>query len=393
MKILYLVLGAPAEGVRKKIRDKASFLRKAEGDISVVIVQGEKDPFDPEDGNHLVRVDLSSSYFANLWFFWRLSIILEQRKIYRALYKYLQGKEFDVILMRYPVADYFLLAFMKRLGRKHKIVFEHNTLEMEELKLRSAESFWYKYFFWNEKWFGKKVRLQSSGMIGVTREICQRQEAIVNKSVPTLRISNGIDVTRIKGRQNRIPEKQLNLLFLAGSVAPWHGVDILLNSLKTYHGAVQVHCYIAGEIDKGLEKEAQKMSNVTVLKNQSNADLDDLVDKCHIGIGSLALFRNNMIEACTLKVREYWARGLPFVIGYDDTDLIGNLRMQPFYRKLNIIGKEASPAFDLVSVILFASEVFTIKDFSDTMRSLAHEYIGYPAKAKAYLNFFKSLSR
>jgi hypothetical protein len=166
-----------------------------------------------------------------------------------------------------------------------------------------------------------------------------------------------------------------------------------LNSLKTYHGAVQVHCYIAGEIDKGLEKEAQKMSNVTVLKNQSNADLDDLVDKCHIGIGSLALFRNNMIEACTLKVREYWARGLPFVIGYDDTDLIGNLRMQPFYRKLNIIGKEASPAFDLVSVILFASEVFTIKDFSDTMRSLAHEYIGYPAKAKAYLNFFKSLSR
>src|SRR5688500_19878057 len=108
MKILYLVLGTPAEGVRKKIRDKASFLRKAEGDISVVIVQGEKDPFDPEDANHLVRVDLSSSYFANLWFFWRLSIVLEQRKIYRALYKYLQGKEFDVILMRYPVADYFL---------------------------------------------------------------------------------------------------------------------------------------------------------------------------------------------------------------------------------------------------------------------------------------------
>ena len=395
MKILYLVLGAPAEGVRKKIRDKATFLRKAEGDISVVIVQNERDPFDPEDGNGLLKVDLSAaSYFAKFWLFWRLSIILEQRKIYRTLYQYLQGKDFDVILMRYPVADYFLFTFMKRLGRKYKIVFEHNTLETEELRLRSTDSFWYKYFLWNETWFGKKVRLQSSGMIGVTHEICKRQEAIVNKSIPTLNICNGIDVARVKGRrQNSAPAKELNLLFLAGSIAPWHGVDILLNTLKAYTGPVHVHCYIAGEIDKSLEMDARKMSNVTLLKNQSNADLDVLVDKCHIGVGSLALFRNNMIEACTLKVREYWARGLPFVIGYDDTDLIGNFRMRPFYRKIGIIESEASPAFDLSSVVLFASEVFAIKDFSDTMRSLAHEYISYPAKANVYMNFFKSLSR
>lgn len=395
MKILYLVLGAPAEGIRKKIRDKTAFLRKAEGDISVVIVQSDKDPVDDKDGNFRIPVDLSSvSYLSNLWFFWRLSVFLEQRKIYRALYHYLEGKDYDVILMRYPVADYFLFLFMKRVGHKYKIVFEHNTLEGEELKLRSSDSFWYKYFLWGEKWFGKKVRLQTSGMIGVTHEISKRQASIVKERIPTISISNGIDVSRVKVRdQSNIPDNQLNLLFLAGSRAPWHGVDILLNSLKIYRGPVPVHCYIAGEIDESAQVEARKIPNVTLLRNQSNVDLDALIDKCHIGVGSLALFRNNMIEACTLKVREYWARGLPFVVGYDDTDLIGNSRMLPFYRKISVEQSGKSPAFDLASVVSFASEVFAINGFSEAMRSLAQEYISYPAKAKAYLNFFKSLSR
>jgi hypothetical protein len=394
MKILYLVLGAPAEGVKKKIRDKAAFLRKAQVETSVVIVQSDKDAFHKDDGDHRIRVDLSSvSNLTSLWFFWRLAILWEQHKIYRALSRFLEGKNFDIILMRYPISDYFLLAFMKKFGRRFAIVFEHNTLETDELKLRSSGSFWYRYFYFNEKWFGKKVRLKSAGMIGVTGEIAARQMHIVNNRTPAVVISNGIDVTRVKVKKQRHVKTRVNLLFLAGSRAPWHGVDILLNSLKKYKGVIQVHCYIAGDIEEDLVSEARMMPNVTLLESQSNDSLDALIEECDVGIGSLALFRNNMREACTLKVREYWARGLPFVIGYDDTDLIGNLSMNPFYRKIEVPQHEHFPSFDVNAVVSFASEVCSINGYANSMRALAEQYISYPAKANAYLNFFKSLRR
>ena len=44
-----------------------------------------------------------------------------------------------------------------------------------------------------------------------------------------------------------------------------------------------------------------------------------VLSKCQICIGSLALFRNNMEEACPLKVREYLAYGFPIILGYEDT--------------------------------------------------------------------------
>ena len=121
--------------------------------------------------------------------------------------------------------------------------------------------------------------------------------------------------------------------------------------------------------------------------------MDGLIEKCHVGIGSLALFRNSMKEACTLKVREYWARGLPFVVGYEDTDLKDNVRMQPFYLKLNVQRNQDRPEFDLALIVSFAQQVCGIPDYPEKMRALAEEYIGYPVKAGAYVNFFKTLSR
>ncbi|WP_147392271.1 glycosyltransferase family protein [Algoriphagus lacus] len=40
--------------------------------------------------------------------------------------------------------------------------------------------------------------------------------------------------------------------------------------------------------------------------------------KCHVCIGTLALFRKNMEEACPLKIREYIANGFPIIIGYKE---------------------------------------------------------------------------
>lgn len=391
MKILYLILGAPTGGVRKKIYDKAEFIRRAHGDLAIAVVLGDTEAYQVQNGDHLVRVNYSSARrFSRFRFFWRLTLFLEQEKTYRAIGAFLKSNRYDVILMRYPVADLFLYRFMKRFSRSHKIIFEHNTLEREELKLRARGSSWYTYFLVNEQIFGGKVRVKASGVVCVTHEILHRQLSLSRRELPGVVISNGFDVKRVKMRSDFDQNPSvINLLFLSGTDAPWHGADILLNSLSAYAGGARIHCFIAGHLNESLIAKANSMDTVTLLSYQSQEHLDALADKCHVGIGSLALFRNEMKEACTLKVREYWARGIPFVLGYDDTDLMNNVQMQPYFLKVDV--SPGNLTIDLDLVVAFARKVLPIKGLQETLRSLAIEYISYDTRGRAYMNFFKSL--
>jgi hypothetical protein len=391
MKILYLILGGATEGVINKIKDKTAFMTQAGAEVSILIVS---DTNDTVEGDMMV-LNVRPSYartFSSISFAWRFVIFFEQKNIYDTLADFLKKSSYDIVLMRYPIADIFLLRFMRKFSTRFKIVFEHNTLELEELQLRSKSSWWYTYFFWSEKWFGKLVRTSAAGLVGVTGEIQRRQAALVNNKVPSTIISNGIDVSRIpvRSRGGAAVGDPIRLLFLAGSEAPWHGVDILLNSLGKYARPDLLHCYIAGRIETSLAQKARTMHNVTCLDHQTHEDLDRLAERCDIGIGSLALFRNQMQEACTLKVREYWARGLPFVLGYDDSDLVNNTAMEPFYRKLQIVATE-EPTVDLELVVSFARSVSRIENASMIMRTLALQQIDYTVKAYSYLNFLKSL--
>lgn len=396
MKLLYLVFGGQQQGVKKKILDKTSFIRKAGIHVSVLfVVDKEDDNSYATDGTYdVLEIDSTlARCFSGLPFLWRTSILLTQRGTYAAVSAYLEQNDYDLILMRYPVSDLFLYRFMKRHSCHCRVIFEHNSIEENELRLRSHHSYWYKYFYWNEKWFGRAVRMRASALISVTREIQEWQSHLVGGEIPSVTISNGIDVSRIKSKALKTDERKevINLLFLAGSEAPWHGVDILLNSLEAYDGPQSVHCYVVGRIEPLLADRARLMKNVTLLGHQSDSDLDLLAEICDIGIGSLALFRNNMAEGCTLKVREYWARGLPFVIGYRDTDLMENQEMEAYFLKVHIADGRYGLAFDVDSVLSFCKTVYKIPSLHSTMRALAAKTIDYPIKVEGYFSFFNSV--
>src|SRR5581483_6100961 len=48
-----------------------------------------------------------------------------------------------------------------------------------------------------------------------------------------------------------------------------------------------------------------------------------ILARADVGVGTLALHRLGMNEACPLKVRRYLAHGLPVILGHEDTDFIG----------------------------------------------------------------------
>lgn len=388
MNILYISIGVSTAGVRKKLEDKVTAIREQGVSCRLCVVVPHTYTGDNTAETDVVKVDYTPAERVSQWpLLWRLSVVIEQWLTYRELHAYLRHQQMDLIVFRYPVAEFFLARFMRHY--KNKIVFEHNTMEIEELSLRAHDSFWYRYFLSGEKRFGKRVRAMAAGLIGVTPEITQRQVDTAERAIPHETISNGIKVDRVPVRkENNFNGKALNLLLLSGSEAPWHGIDILLNSIASYKGDCVVHCYIAGNISSDVRKRAESLKFVTLLPSQSGEALDRLVDQCHVGVGTLGLSSKFMRQACPLKVREYWSRGLPFIIGYEDVDLEGNTAMECFYCRIHV-DESGSFAFD--EVVNFANNLYRIPHVSGTMRDLAFQYIDYPVKTAAYVRFLKGL--
>ena len=105
-------------------------------------------------------------------------------------------------------------------------------------------------------------------------------------------------------------------------------------------------------------------------------ELDARLGSANLAIASLALFRKQMVQACPLKVREYMARGIPFVYGYNDPDVPED---SEFALK---VPAEDQPV-NMEEVIRFAVRSARSPDLACRMRSYAHDVMDWRGKVKA----------
>jgi glycosyltransferase involved in cell wall biosynthesis len=140
-----------------------------------------------------------------------------------------------------------------------------------------------------------------------------------------------------------------SFVFVASRFHPWHGLDLLLDSLSRSN--LDIVLYIIGNTSKedSLTIESligashYKISHFAYLAPDS---LAKLYAECHLGISSLALTRNNMFEACPLKSREYLRFGLPVAGNYIDNEVAN-----PFYQRVSPSIDSIYSAFRRVSSI------------------------------------------
>lgn len=220
----------------------------------------------------------------------------------------------DVIRWDPDIAYYRYSRFWPGLGKLARyvpLVTELNTVEREYFD-RSKK--WYLYHKLNKIHFFRQV----SGIICVTNEICRQYS---KNQYPGMRrvIANGIDLNKYE----TLPpsNSETPVLVFIGHVSPWHGVDKILK-LAELHPKWTIH--IVGEAE---DYQPIEQDNVIFHGVLDREEYKQVFQKADVGIGSLAMHRNYMQEACPLKVREYLAYGLPVIIGYDDTDFRGN---EPF---------------------------------------------------------------
>ncbi len=125
-------------------------------------------------------------------------------------------------------------------------------------------------------------------------------------------ISNGIDLAAYPELSSEATGPP-RLAFVGSGGAPWHGVD-KLTTLAAMRADWRIDIVGAHEGRDGSPP------NITWHGTLERADVLAILARADVGVGTLALHRNSMNEASTLKVREYLAVGLPALYGYSDPD-------------------------------------------------------------------------
>lgn len=218
--------------------------------------------------------------------------------------------DYDILLLRYYVHDPYQLSLLKSL--KKPVFLVHHSKEIDEL---SSAGFRGMVRAQLEETIGKKCIDAAKGSVAVTNEILQ-YEAIRSQKNPFLGFvyPNGIPLGEevVPDRRSDVPE----LLFVAGAFPAWHGLDLLLDSLERSMKSLTLH--LVGNLGKAEALRAKRDPRIVVHGHLDREKIRDIASRCHVGLSSFALDRKGMLEACTLKVREYLAFGLPVYAGHRD---------------------------------------------------------------------------
>ncbi|MGM0914232.1 MAG: glycosyltransferase [Pseudomonadota bacterium] len=228
-------------------------------------------------------------------------------------YQWLMSQEdnYDAFVLRYYVHDPFQLLFARRCSKP--VYFVHHTLEVPELRLPGTLPA--KMRAKLDDLIAVPTLRAAAGIIGVTQEIVDYETARAGISnAKTFVYPNGIkfDEDPVADKRGKIPE----LLFVAGGFSPWHGLDLLLDSIEKSDAEFKLH--LVGNVHEPDLSRAQKDSRIVVHGRLPSAEIRRIAETCWIGLSSFGLHRNNMKEACTLKVREYLMMGLPVYAGHHD---------------------------------------------------------------------------
>lgn len=399
MKLIYISIdSSKSEGVRNKIVSKIKKLNLCNVDTKGFVVDPTISEPAFDSASNIQFIPIHQSKLPSFYYRRFIRKFIDHfifNKYYRTCYKQLKSllakEKFDLIIFRYPLSNKFLLKFIS--NYRSNILFEHNTIEPDELKLalNKQQPAYSKLLYEAEIKYAPRVLGRALGIIGVTNEIVDYEMSRANNSaLRTLTLTNSIEVCKfpLKGP---IPYdgKSLNMLMLCDSDLSWHGVDLLLKSISQYKGTVKLKLKLIGNFtdqSHALVNQLNLSNTVTFTGRLTGEALTNEFNNSHLAIGSLALYRKGLREASTLKIREYLARGIPFVIGHEDPDL---KELNPdLYLRINT---NETNLIDINRLLEFSDKALQIKDYTQLIRDYAFTHVDTGIKMNLLKSFLQSL--
>lgn len=310
----------------------------------------------------------------------------------------------DRIIFRYPFATGGLKLFAKRFYKK--IVFEHNTKEIEELKLNISNKHFAKFslipscfFYWYqekiyplfaERYLAPKIMNYAYAGSCVTTEIAEYEKKR-NPGYKTFVSSNFYNFSNVPIATSVYNgTEMLSLGMIVSTTASWYGLDRLLKSYAPYQ---KKHKLIVAGINESDEKVKKliidnKISeNICFLGKINKNELESFYNSVHVCFGSLGLYNLNLNYASTLKVKESLAFGVPVVVGYKEEDFMTHKEFSPYYFQLP--NDDSNIDFDSIQQFVF--KFYSDKENKIKLRQLALKYMDVDVKMNALVENIKPI--
>lgn len=289
--------------------------------------------------------------------------------------------DYDAVVMRYIGRYTRSSGFLQRHGRK--LVTEHHTKELAQIYLYRGGLARHAFAL-VERLSAARFLRRVRGIIGVTDEI-RRHELQLAGPKPSTVIGNGILVAETPFTGFRpFDGRELHLVFVANDFPPWQGLDRLVDGLAAFGGPERLVLHLVGrvypEVEARIVQTRLPHAEVQIHGRLHGGELDRVMGQATLGVSSLGLYTNQMTEACTLKSREYAARGLPFVMGYTDPDMpVGT----PF---VCVVPNDPSPV-DMSAVVAFARRMSAEPNCARGIRTFAVERLDWAPKLRLLHEF------
>lgn len=252
-------------------------------------------------------------------------------KLYAWWHIWRHGSQYDVVLMRSISPDPFA-ALMAPLVPN--LLTIHHSKEIEEISLvtkgpRLALTLFLEGGF--KRWAFRRLR----GVVGVTEEIARYEAKRFPRASIVATYPNGIDIASFEIAEDPSPgPAPLRAVFVCSVFYAWHGLDRLLDALKALpvaDGPPPVVVDLVGTLDDEQQSQVEALVErglVVVHGDLSSQEMLAVFKEARVAIASLALDRNSLRQASTLKVRQYLAAGLPVYSTHVDAGLPSDF---PYY--------------------------------------------------------------
>jgi glycosyltransferase involved in cell wall biosynthesis len=232
------------------------------------------------------------------------------------------GSDNDYLHIRGIGIDPFFLYFLHKVKKKFKkIIYEIPTYPYDdELSRLGVISKFYLFL-------DKISRTLLKKYIDLIVNYGEFKQIFGIKSLP---IINCIDVEQVDYTGFKKESKKINFIGVA-QFTQAHGYDRLIEGIFRFYKDSKNSKYDVTFDIIGTAPQPHITEHYTNLISKYNLSekitlhgalfgqqLTNLFRKANFGVGALAMHRINLKNGSILKVREYFARGLPFVIAYDD---------------------------------------------------------------------------
>ena len=299
-----------------------------------------------------------------------------------------------IIYFRYPGADILFYNFLKDVS-SFKIITEHQEIE-NKMRIGKFTGSYYSDIL--DFLYGRKVRSLIFGFVAVSSQYLQNQFSYLTiskqKLKPAIVNGNGIDVSNYKLREPPVFDGKLLKILFVGSLYKSHGVHRLVEGLINceeflVHNRLKVEIHIAGierEDSYLLKYEKKPIVADSLIYHgfMTRSNLDTLSSECHIAVNSLGLHRIGLTITSTLKSREYFARGIPFITSSDDNDFSSDNNY------IHTISSDESPVV-ISDLFKFVRKVYDIPNHSQSMRDYAVAVLDWRCKMIKLHTFLKGL--